>query len=640
MKAVVIGGGIAGLTVSVMLLKNNWEVVVCEKSKQIETRGHAFLMDSNGMGIIQSLDSKSHKKLQKAKIDLYSLKRPNGEELIKIKLDPWYCIKRIDLIDYLYHLLPNSIVEHNRVFSHFIYANERAVAAVFENGTIEYGDIFIGSDGSNSKVREAIFGPTDFTPMVIKEIVGVSSTKLSARHVKTMFQKIQHSEKGLSFGYIPTNNNDFVWFMQYDIALVDPLQHNEQDLKSFCYDLLKEFPIEVKEVLDGNDFSTTYIWNTRDFDLLPSFNKNNIVLIGDAAHLALPFTSAGTTNALHDAKVVTECLLKFKDPVNAFSNYYHSRASEVKSHLEQGRAIKELFLNPLSNNERNFLLPLISSKNKVTQAKKPLKILYFTDPICSTCWVIQPILRKLQLEYDDFIEIEYRMGGLLPSWVNFNRGNIANPNDVATHWEDVSQQFSTPIDGDVWIEDPLESSFPPSIAFKAAQLQSKENAVLFLSRLKEMVFIEKKNITKTEFIEDAALKCGLDAAVLLKDIRTKAVDLFLDDLRLAQYNEIKTFPTLFFINETKNVSVKGLQTYEKLESIVTELLPDCIKKPNTVQPEALFQKYNYMTEMEFSFLMNCTVEKSQDILNQLNSEEIIEKYDSKNGLLWRYKDYN
>lgn len=45
----------------------------------------------------------------------------------------------------------------------------------------------------------------------------------------------------------------------------------------------------------------------------------------------------------------------------------------------------------------------------------PLKILYFTDLICSTCWLIQPILQKLKLEHDDYLDIDYKTGGLLPS---------------------------------------------------------------------------------------------------------------------------------------------------------------------------------------------------------------------------------
>ena len=43
--------------------------------------------------------------------------------------------------------------------------------------------------------------------------------------------------------------------------------------------------------------------------------------------------------------------------------------------------------------------------------QKPIKIVYFTDPICSSCWGIEPQLRKLKLTYSAFFDIEYRMGG-------------------------------------------------------------------------------------------------------------------------------------------------------------------------------------------------------------------------------------
>jgi hypothetical protein len=42
-------------------------------------------------------------------------------------------------------------------------------------------------------------------------------------------------------------------------------------------------------------------------------------------------------------------------------------------------------------------------------------------------------------------------------------------------------------DGDIWLEDPLPSSYPPSIAFKAAQMQDGDLAILFLRRIKEML---------------------------------------------------------------------------------------------------------------------------------------------------------
>ncbi len=127
---------------------------------------------------------------------------------------------------------------------------------------------------------------------------------------------------------------------------------------------------------------------------------------------------------------------------------------------------------------------------------KSITLLYFTDPICSSCWGAEPQLRRLKAEYGDAIDIQYHMGGLLPSWDVYNSGGISKPSDVAGHWDEVSPHYRMPIIGDVWLEDPLPSSYPPSIAFKAAQLQDPAKALVFLRRLREQVLVEKKNITK------------------------------------------------------------------------------------------------------------------------------------------------
>ena len=146
-----------------------------------------------------------------------------------------------------------------------------------------------------------------------------------------------------------------------------------------------------------------------------------------------------------------------------------------------------------------------SSKSGVQATKKSVKLIYYTDPICSSCWGIEPQLRKLKLEYGSAVEIEYRMGGLLPDW-NYNSGGIGKPSDVAEHWDEVSVHYDMPIDGDLWLEDPLDSSYPPSIVFKAAQMQDNDKAMLFLREMKEMIFLHKKNIAKWEYMEIAAKK--------------------------------------------------------------------------------------------------------------------------------------
>lgn len=179
---------------------------------------------------------------------------------------------------------------------------------------------------------------------------------------------------------------------------------------------------------------------------------------------------------------------------------------------------------------------------------KPVKIIYFTDPICSSCWGIEPQLRKLELEYGATVEVEYHMGGLLPDW-SYNSGGISKPSDVASHWDEASHHYDMPIDGDVWIEDPLSSSYPPSIAFKAAQLQDEHKAHLFLRAIREGVFLQKKNITRWDVLSAVATWVGLDTAWMKTDMDGEAKALFEADLALGQRLGVRGFPTMFVVNE-------------------------------------------------------------------------------------------
>jgi predicted DsbA family dithiol-disulfide isomerase len=270
----------------------------------------------------------------------------------------------------------------------------------------------------------------------------------------------------------------------------------------------------------------------------------------------------------------------------------------------------------------------------VQNTEKPVKVVYFTDPICSSCWGIEPQLRKLKLEYGNSMAIEYRMGGLLPDW-SYNNGGISKPSDVAHHWDEVSVYYDMPIDGDVWLEDPLSSSYPPSIAFKAAQLQDNEKAILFLREIREMVFLQKKNIVKWENIETAAKKVGLNTELLYTDFNGKARTLFEEDLKLAKSYGVRGFPTIFFFdNSGKKEIVYGSRPYAFYETSVLKLNPTAVKSEYSKNWEALFSKYQSLTAKEFSELSGTPRAESEKQLNELATTGHLKKLTTKNGSIW------
>lgn len=305
---------------------------------------------------------------------------------------------------------------------------------------------------------------------------------------------------------------------------------------------------------------------------------------------------------------------------------------------------------PMSENKTNPLLcdpeqgiceiPSTSTTTAATSipaSQKPVKIIYFTDPICSSCWGIEPQLRKLKLEYGKDVEIEYHMGGLLPDW-SYNSGGISKPSDVAHHWDEVSKYYLMPIDGDVWLEDPLASSYPPSIAFKAAQLQDKEKAIKFLRLIREMVFLEKKNITRWEHLSAAAFYTGLDTSRLKVDYEGQAKLDFQKDLELAQQMAVRGFPTLFISNAAgSQEKVYGFKPYSVFESSLIAVYPEIRKAGYGKDWKSLFNTYQTLTVKEFSELSGQSFEESVEALEKLTNEHELSKWITKNGALWTRK---
>ncbi len=84
-------------------------------------------------------------------------------------------------------------------------------------------------------------------------------------------------------------------------------------------------------------------------------------------------------------------------------------------------------------------------------------------------------------------------------------------------------------------------------------------------------------------------------------------------------------------------TLKGYQPYQRFEDIILKLLPNITKEEINTNARDLFTHFPTMTDREFSFLSNNTKENSSRILNELLVDGSVEKYESKNGVMWKYK---
>lgn len=195
-----------------------------------------------------------------------------------------------------------------------------------------------------------------------------------------------------------------------------------------------------------------------------------------------------------------------------------------------------------------------------------VKIEYFTDPLYSYCFAFEPLLQRLIEEHGYKFELEYRFGGLLPNWDGFmDEGNgISSPKDVAEHWEHVGDMTGVPINGDVWLNDPISSSYPASIACIAVKHFGNDLFERYLKKVRQKAFVKCKNIAKESVLCETAVDIGIDEKEFLYQYHSaKATSDFELDLKYASEKGVNVFPTLLFCGTNKTFVLEGFLPYDK-----------------------------------------------------------------------------
>jgi len=205
-----------------------------------------------------------------------------------------------------------------------------------------------------------------------------------------------------------------------------------------------------------------------------------------------------------------------------------------------------------------------------------LTLYYVTDPICSHCWALEPVLRHFLTAYGHYFHVETIMGGLLEKWDGFAdvSNGISSPTDVAAHWREVGEHARMPIDGSVWLTNPIASSYPPSRVFKVIQQKNEELAVIFLRRIREAVFAFNQNIAEDAILMAIVNKLGLDGKAIMQEASQPSSHVLLQaDFMKARNLGVRGFPTIMIVNEAnKGVKIVGAQPFTAYVQALTQVL--------------------------------------------------------------------
>jgi 2-polyprenyl-6-methoxyphenol hydroxylase-like FAD-dependent oxidoreductase len=201
-----------------------------------------------------------------------------------------------------------------------------------------------------SRSRAQLFPEYGLSRVRVKELVSLVHAPRLARALGPTFLKVQDPRAGLAAGVVPCGGDALVWYLQFDSERWDLEALSTPEKRAFAWALLEKWPAPFSELLGLTDFSTSHVWFATDLDLLPTFHKENVVLLGDAAHPLLPFTSQGVSSALLDALTLARGLARYQQGARTFDQalwcYSMQRRAAVAPYLESGRELARRFLEP------------------------------------------------------------------------------------------------------------------------------------------------------------------------------------------------------------------------------------------------------------------------------------------------------
>ncbi|MEV6238257.1 NAD(P)/FAD-dependent oxidoreductase [Lentzea sp. NPDC051838] len=227
----------------------------------------------------------------------------------------------------------DDVVRFDKTFTHFSRNDDGSVTAFFDDGTSETGDVLVGADGAQSKVRRQYLPHAKIADTGITTIAG--KLPLTPEHAKLLPPQ---ADGAVTLLYGPKGAFVIIHVMRFDGEGVEDdyimwgyaASHDKfPDLKSMTQEQLKQvvlsmtpkFHPNLRELFKLADPETVFEIKVRTSEPLQPWEASNVTLIGDAVHLMTPGRGIGANTALRDAELLTRKLSEAQDPVQAISEY-------------------------------------------------------------------------------------------------------------------------------------------------------------------------------------------------------------------------------------------------------------------------------------------------------------------------------
>ncbi|GGS21350.1 FAD-dependent oxidoreductase [Actinokineospora fastidiosa] len=341
-RILVIGGGIAGPVTALALRQAGFDPVVHEAYDESADGVGAFLtLASNGLSALETLGLAEP-------VAAAGFVTPRMRLSLGARELGWFPMSSTDPAvpstvtitrAALYRVLREEVrrqgipVEYGKRMT-AAESDARGVTARFADGTTATGDLLIGADGLRSTVRTVI-DPAAPAP----RYVPLLNTGGYARGVRVPGEPgtaYMGFGRRAFFAYLPHPDGSVWWFANVP-SRTEPTR---ADLAA-----ITDWRGRLREVYAGDDLPAQALidatadivapYPTYDFPTVPTWHRDRMIIVGDAAHATSPAAGQGASMAVEDAVTLARCLRS--DRPTAFAEYERLRRPRVEKVVRMGK---------------------------------------------------------------------------------------------------------------------------------------------------------------------------------------------------------------------------------------------------------------------------------------------------------------
>jgi FAD-dependent urate hydroxylase len=343
-RILIVGGGIAGLTLATALHQHGFGAELVERSTVWPATGAGILLHANGMRIMRALGVGKAVEQAGAVVRRWGFCDQQGEVLCDTDLEelwgevgPCIGIERPRLQQ---ALLTGAAEVPCRLGTSVtsLTQDEHRVWVGFSDGSIGEYNLVVGADGISSTVRRLTLGSVapGYTGLTIYRSLA-STRPRSVTNFRLMLGD------GCFFGIMPMGDGHTYAFGGVGgPRLHDPLQGRLERVRN----RFAAFGGPVQEYLASLSCDEQLHCGPIEWVKLDRWHSNRVALIGDAAHAGPPTMAEGGCMAMEDAYVLAEVLRCADTVESALDTYVARRRPRADWVQQQSRAVVETLLLP------------------------------------------------------------------------------------------------------------------------------------------------------------------------------------------------------------------------------------------------------------------------------------------------------